>query len=243
MPKHLILILLLGAAVLPAQAPPQGIKTSTWVREDLFAGFMANDMERFARGMKKLDAILESNPQAIDAVCWKGGAELWLAARAHEAGRTAEFDPLYAKAIGILGECRKAAEGTPYLEAAHAISGGVWVVVADRLPAHLRREAWTNVKANYTALQADQKNSFEKLPSHMKGEVLAGLAQAAQRLGEQQELQGRLRDVVEQLPGSVYASRAKRWQEDPAVATSTSITCQTCHDAGRLEAVLKSSRQ
>jgi len=239
MRKLLIPILLLSAAVLPAQTPPPGVGTSTWVREDVFAGFMANDMERFARGLKKLDAILERNPRALDAVCWKGGAELWLAARAHETGRTAEFDPLYAKALGTLGQCRNAAEGSPYLEAVHAISGGVWVVVADRLPARLRQEAWTNVKVHYTALQLAQQNFFEKMPPHMRGEVLAGLAQAAQRLGEQQELEQRLRAVVDQLPGTVYASRAKRWQENPAVAATTSMTCQTCHDAGRLEAALK----
>ena len=111
--KHLIAILLLTASALPAQTPPNGIRVSTWVREDIFAGFMGNDMERFSSGMKKLDDILASDPRSADALAWKGGAGLWLAARAHEAGRTAEFELLYAKALATLEQGRKAGEGTP----------------------------------------------------------------------------------------------------------------------------------
>lgn len=243
MTKQLFLALLLTASALSAQAPPNGLRISTWVREDIFAGFMGNDMERFATGMKKLDDALARNPRAADAICWKGGGELWLAARAHEAGRTAEFETLYAKALATLEEGRKAGEGTPYIGAVHAITGASWTVSADRLPARLRREAWANVRAHYTALLDVQKAYFEKLPPHPKGEVLAGLAQASQRLGEEDDLQRRLNDVIEQLPGSVYATRAQRWQQNPASAATTSMTCQTCHDAGRMEAVLSSRKQ
>jgi len=242
MVKQLIPVLFL-AVVLSAQTPPKGVPVSTWVREDMFAGFMANDMERFVAGMKKVDSILANEPQAIDAICWKGAGELWLATRAHETGRTSEFDPLYAKALATLDQCRKAAEGTPYMEAVFAINGGIWSVNADRVPAKLRREAWSNVKTNYLALQTFQQDSFDRLPTHMKGEVLAGLAQASHRLGETDEYQRRLQTVIDQLPGTPYASRAKRWQENPAAAANTSMTCQTCHDPGRLDAVLARRKQ
>ena len=241
--KLLIATLLLAASAVSAQTPPKGIPVSTWVREDIFAGFMVNDMERFASGMRKVDDILAANPRAADAICWKGGGELYLAARAHETGRAAEFEPLYAKALATFDQCRKAGEGTPYMGAVHAISGGSWAVSADRLPERLRREAWANVRLHYAALQVVQKDSFAKLPPHMKGEVLAGLAQASQRLGDEADFQRRLTDLIDQLPGTVYASRAKRWQENPATAATTSITCQTCHDAGRMEAVLSSRKQ
>ncbi len=55
-----------------AQAPPKGLSVSTWVREDIFTGWMAGDAERFSQGMKKLDAILAANPGAADALAWRG---------------------------------------------------------------------------------------------------------------------------------------------------------------------------
>jgi len=225
-----------------AQTPPKGIAVSTWVREDIFAGFMGGDMERFGQGMKKLDTILAANPRAADALAWKGGGELFLAVKAHEEGKTGEFDAAHSKALGTFEEAGKAGEGTRAMGAVHAISGGSWAVFADRMPEKHRREAWGKVRAHYTTLKALQSDVFEKLPLHMRGEVLAGLAQASQRLGEE-DFKVKLQEVIDKLSGSPYATRARRWQENPESAARSSITCQTCHAAGRLDAVMSASKR
>jgi hypothetical protein len=60
------------------------------VREDIFAGFMANDSERFLRGEKNLDLLLVERPQAkASLTAWKGTITLKRAIDAHEAKRTA----------------------------------------------------------------------------------------------------------------------------------------------------------
>ncbi len=172
----------------------------------------------------------------------EGGGELFLAVKAHEEGKAGEFDIAYRRALATFEQARKAGEGTRAIGAVHAISGGSWAVFADRLPEKHRREAWGKTRAHYTELKSLQSKEFDKLPTHMRGEVLAGLAQASQRLGEA-DFAAKLQDVVDQLPETPYATRARRWQENPDAASRSSITCQTCHDAGRLEAVLSAGKR
>lgn len=233
--KMHVIALLLCAPLIVAENRPDGISVSTWVREDLFAGFMVNDWVRFEQGQKKLDAILTATPDAPDALAWKGGAELALAVKAHESGNKTEFEQRYGRAKEIFAQARNAAGEAGALEAVYAISGGSWTHFADRLPHHLQKEAWEQGNLNYSALRKAQDKFFLRLPVHMKGEVLAGLAQASQRLGKEDELRARLEEVIKLLPDTPYASRARRWQENPAVAAKTSMVCQTCHDQGRLE--------
>jgi hypothetical protein len=65
--------------------------------------------------------------------------------------------------------------------------------------------------------------------------VVAGLAQASQRLGRTSETKKFLEEVFATLPGTVYAARAKKWVDDPTAAAKVPLTCQTCHDEGRLK--------
>ena len=119
-----------------------------------------------------------------------------------------------------------------------AIYGGVFALFADRLPVDRRRAGWEIVRARYGQLAERQKAYFEKLPVHMRGEVLAGLAQAEFRLGNDESGREVMNRIVTTLAGTPYEPRAKKWLAEPAVIAKSSITCLTCHDAGRLDAVL-----
>ena len=228
-----IAVLWLSGLVI-GQDRPAGIPINTWVREDIFAGFVSADMPRFEGGMAKVERELKVNPTNSDALCWRGGGKMLRAIRAHEAGKPNEFARLYDDARADFSKATEIAKGTPNMIGVFAIVGGSYTVFADRFPTALRREAWTAAQENYLALRNLQKPYFDQIPLHMRGEVLAGLAQAAQRLGDTETASQRLAELIEKLPSSVYATRARRWQEQPATASKTSITCQTCHDDGRL---------
>jgi pimeloyl-ACP methyl ester carboxylesterase len=225
-----------------AEAMPKGVRVSTWVREDLFAGFMVNDMERLERGEAKLAAILAETPGQPDALAWLGGAALYRAILEHEAGRAEAFREQYAKAKELFQRAEQSLKGDDYLQAVLAIRGGSWTVFADRLPEELRTEGWRQVKANYSALKKEQGMMFSRYPAHMKGEVLSGLAQASIRLGEKEEGEKQLRDLIQSMANTPYGARAKRWQEAPETVAKTSITCQSCHEEGRLANVLASRK-
>ena len=239
MSKAWVFVLCLCGFALGDSKPP-GVRTSTWVREDLFAGFMVNDMSRFDQGLGKLEAVLAAEPDAPDAIAWRVAARLFLAVRAYEAtGKLEEFESLYARARQDYDRAGELALNPGQKEAVAAIASGSYTLFSDRLPEPYRQDGWAKARENLLALRELQKDFFDRLPLHMRGEVLAGLAQAAQRLGESAEASSRLRELIDALPDSPYAARARRWREKPEIAARTSLTCQTRHEPGRLQAVLQ----
>lgn len=222
------LMLVLGACALCGQTKPEGLPISTWVREDLFAGFLANDMQRLERGVKKLDSFLAGQPSNSIALAWRGGVSLYRAVRAHEGGDQAGFDTHYAAALKDFRDA-KPNPGT------FAIEGGSFTVLGDRLPQEQKPYAHERAYTQYKALEAAQAKFFENLPLHFRGEVLAGIAQAAQRLGRTGEAQAYMQKVVSTLPGSIYERRVRLWMQKPEAASKTQFACQTCHEEGRLK--------
>lgn len=236
---RLPLLLLLTALLVAAQPKPANLRVSTWVREDIFAGFLDNDMARHAIGVKKLEAILAANPKAADAIAWQGGSELLYAIRAHDAGDAEGFTAHHAKANGYFARAAALAKEIPaYEQGVLAITGGSWAVFADRVPPVHRTAAWQRVRENYSALRASQQPTWAKLPVHFRGEIDAGLAQAAQRLGEAELAAKLTAELASALPGTPYAVFAKRWLDKPETMAKSKLTCSTCHDAGRLQTVL-----
>jgi hypothetical protein len=166
------------------------------------------------------------------------GAHLYMAVQAHEAGDRQKFQREYAQADELYAKSASLSQGTPKRPGVLAITGGSFVVFADRLPLELRRQGWERARANYTALREAQMPAFDKYPLHMRGEVMAGLAQAAQRLGESENARTLTEEVVAAFPGTPYAVFAKRWLDNPDTIAKSKIACLTCHEPGRLQAVL-----
>ncbi|MBI2823818.1 MAG: hypothetical protein HYX69_03895 [Planctomycetia bacterium] len=208
----------------------------TLVREDIFAGWRQNDLERFARGEKNIDLLLEQRPAGKPALlAWKGGAKLYRAVLAHEAGNNDEFERLFQETRGHFAEAKKLAPQDPGVA---AVVGGSYVVFADRLPEKDRPAAWSESYDNYQVLWKFQSQVVDKLPLHIRGELLAGLVQSAQRTGHEKELAEYLDKTIEVLPDTEYGRVAEQWKKDPQAAVGNNISCKTCHAAGRLSARL-----
>jgi hypothetical protein len=236
-----ISILLVGAIAVTAaaQAPQPSrvdarLSVHTLLREDIFAGVLDNDLDRLARGERNIEALLEQRPaERPGLLAWKAGATLYRAVRAQEAKQTEEFETKYRQAMDLLAEARKLG---PEDLGVIAATGGLYAILADRLPEKAREAAWSGAYDAYQVLWKRQARNVEQLPVHLRGELLGGLAVSAQRTGRTRELAGYLDKIVAVLPGSAYARAAKRWQEDPQAAATTPITCLTCHAPGRLAA-------
>lgn len=223
---------------------PKGIPISTWVREDLFAGYLDNDITRFERGMRKVDRILAANPQAADAYAWRGSGRMYLAVRDLEAGDTAGFEKRYAEAKADFARVEEVVKRIPqYGIALDAIGGGSYTLFAGRMPEADRAEAWRKALGYYTSLKARHGSDFDKLPAHFKGEVLAGIATATARTGNSEQAMTLAREIVQSMPGTPYAVFAGRWVTKPETMATTKITCVSCHDAGRLDPALSAARR
>jgi len=179
-----------AAAVAAAQsaAPPLSetrLTVHTLLREDVFAGFLSDDMTRFERAERNAAALLEQRPgERGNLRAWQGGMRLYRAVRAHETSRPDEFTRLYAETRDLFAEAQTAKSGN---EAVPAIVGGSLAVFADRLPQEQRANAWAQAYDAYTLLWKAQAPAIDKMPAHFSGELLAGLAQSAQRTGRADE--------------------------------------------------------
>lgn len=233
--RLLIALAFVTVAVAQSPEPPVSdsrIPTHTLLREDIFAGFMTDDMERFARGEKNIELLLEKRPaEKSSLLAWKGSATLYRAILAHENNRSDEFQKKYRMAVDLFAE---AAMLGPQNPAVSAIVGGTYVVFADRLPKEYRAASWSQAYDSYNQLWKQQASVVDKLPVHLRGELLAGLAQSAQRTGHTQDLDQHLDKILTVLRDTPYEPIAKQWKKNPEAAAKTSMTCLTCHDAGRL---------
>jgi tetratricopeptide (TPR) repeat protein len=234
-------MLFVAAVCLTAAAPPPEppltdtrLSVHTLVREDIFAGILDGNLERLDRGEKSIEILLEQRPADKPALlAWKAGALMYRAVRALEAKRTEEFDEKYARAIELINQANKLGPDDVGVAAATA---GMYSFLADRLPEKQRGAAWSAAYESYQALWKKQARDVEKMPLHMQGELLGGLAESAQRTGRTKELSEYLDKILAVAPDTAYAKAAKRWKEDPRAATDTRMTCLTCHAPGRLAA-------
>ena len=235
--KVILLLFLVTLAMAQTPEPPLSdsrFTIHTLIREDIFAGFLEDDMTRFARGEKNLQTLLEKRPgEKSSLLAWKGGATLYRAVRALEAKREDEFRQLYKQAVDLFAEARQA---NPKDGGVDAVTGGSYAVFADRLPKELRTAAWSQAYDSFRVLWKQQASFVDKLPVHMRGELLGGLAQAAQRTGRTEEMGQYLDKILEVLRDTPYESVAKKWKANPQSAAAGTITCMSCHDGGRLSA-------
>jgi tetratricopeptide (TPR) repeat protein len=232
-PMKRLTLALATAIPLFAQIDPR-IGVSPLVREDLFAGILANDMTRFAQGEATLDQLDKERPEKRGTVrAWQGAAALYRAVLAYESGDAQQGGRFYEKAQALLDEALRLAPNDLSVLSLGAFGNGLF---ADRLPADKRAASWAKAYDFYRKLSAQQMPGFDKLPLHDKGELLAGLAMSAQRTGREAEYLQCLDKMIEVMADTPYARTARTWKDRPETASKTSLMCKTCHDPGRLDA-------
>ncbi len=227
----------LGAGDSPSKLPLTDTRFSvhTLVREDIFAGILEGDMDRFARGEQSIEFLLEKRPAGDkpSLLAWKAGALLFRAILALDAKQMNEFENKYAKSTELVDQARKLG---PNDQGAIATTAGMYLLLADRLPENKRGKAWAAAYDSYQTLWKGQERIVDKLPPHLQGELLGGLAQSAQRTGHDKELAAYLDKILAVTPNSAYGQAAKKWKEEPRATRDTGISCLSCHAPGRLAA-------
>jgi hypothetical protein len=236
--KLLVGLAFVTVAAAQSSEPPLNdsrLSIHTLLREDLFAGFLSDNMERFAKGEKNIDLLLAKRPeQRANLLSWKGQAEFYRAIRAHESKQPDEFKTHYRKALDSFAQARKLIELGSENDGVFQAIGGSHVIFADRLPKELCSEAWARAYEAYQMIWKQQASYLDRLPMHFKGELLGGLAQSSQRTGRTEELNQYLDKILEVLRDTPYEAVARQWKTNPAAASGSRITCITCHEPGRL---------
>jgi predicted nucleic acid-binding protein len=212
------------------------IGIDTLVREDLFAGYLSNDKARFTRGEQNLEKLLAIRPKDQAAIlAWQGADQIYKAVLARDAGQSADYARLYHQAMDTLAEAKRIG---PANGGVHAVIGGIMMIFADRLAPDDRAAAWVVAYQAFQVLKMGQPKP-EALPVHIRGELMAGLVESAQRTGHTAEVNDTLDRMLIVTKGTPYEAGAQNWKANPDSVGTEALGCKSCHEPGRLEPTLK----
>jgi hypothetical protein len=211
---------------------PDKLSIHTWVREDVFAGWIARDLAALTRGAAKVERFLERNPGDENALAWKYLVKIYEMRQAQDAKDVAAYDQAMATAAKIrdsIWSGRSPQAGAHIIVGSMLVAGAYWARETDK-PWMYRdgRELLRKVPDL-------QKGAFDTLPPHMRGELWSSIAFASDRLGDKDERDRVVELMLTQLKGSLYEKRAQRWQKLPALTSEVDNMCISCHEPGRLK--------
>jgi hypothetical protein len=223
---------LVGVAAQSAR--PANVPIHTWVREDMFAGFIDDDFVRYQRGEQKVAEYLAETPPRPEAMAWMAGGKLYRASRAFRERKTAEGDRLIGEAMALMDQSAAAA---PENVGVHAVLGGSIVQIANKLPEKYYAALMQRGRTHFAKLYSVQSQAVPQLPLHIKGELLGGMAETEFRVGDRTRATELLNQIIKEMPDTAYARNAATWLASPELVTRDSkLVCQSCHDPGRLSA-------
>jgi hypothetical protein len=215
---------------------PDKISIHTWVREDMFAGWIGNDDVTFERGVAKVDRYLSDHPTNRDALAWK-----FLAASYHMIHARAKGD-----GAAYVHELARSKEIRARMFPDGLKGAGALIIVSASLlrtacVAPDEDRAWMFHDAREMLLkisEAQDAAAFDAMPAHMRGELWGEMAFVAGKTGNDVERDLALNNILTKLPNTSYATRATAWQKAGVLMKEKDYTCLSCHEPGRLEPTL-----
>lgn len=232
----LVYALVFGAAVIGAAqgspaSPPAAVSSAASpsvrfdmeVRADFFTGFSGN-AERLARGMKRTEEVLASQPDHAEALVWHGSGLMFSSGRAFQTGDTAAGMELFGRG---LGEMNRAVTLAPDRVAVRVPRGATLFESTRFMPAAQAEPLLRLAVSDYERALAVQQAVFGTLSSHARGELLFGLADGYARLGEPEQARAFFRRMTDEGGPSPRRDYAAAWLT--GTPPSTVPSCGPCH--------------
>jgi tetratricopeptide (TPR) repeat protein len=208
------------------QGGTQAERFDILVRQDFFAGF-AGDTEALARGMKKCEEELAKDPKNPEALVWHGSGLSYQAKAAFTEGDAEKGRKIRAQAEQEMNDAvsmRPDDEAVLIPRAATSLSAALHVPSAE-----VARKNFQTAADDYEKILRIQTTGFAKLPMHTRGELLGGLAEAWNGLGNTEKSRGYLQRMMEELPNTPYSRQAKDLLSTAPKSAALGTTCLGCH--------------
>jgi len=215
------MVILLAAGLAAAQQ-----RFDIVVREDFFAG-MSGNMERFEKAMKATEETLANDPNHAEAKVWHGSGVLFRSSLAFGKGAFEAGLDLWQKG---LAEMEQAVRLAPSSIAVLIPRGASLIATSRFTPAEFGRPILEIGVADYEKVLKIQEPIMAKLSTHSKGELLIGLADGWNRLGNMQKAKQYFERISTELKNSVYERKALAWlQNKPEIKDPQFFSCSGCH--------------
>jgi tetratricopeptide (TPR) repeat protein len=196
------------------------------VRADFFAGF-AGDQTALDRAMKLCEETLAKNPRHAEAMVWHGGGLLFISGRHFQKGDVQKGMELWNRGLKEMDEAVALAPDSVSVlipRGATLIPASRFVRSADESKALLQKGV-----NDYEKVLGIQKTYFAGISGHARGELLFGLAEGWQRLGNAEKSRGYFQRIVTEAQGSERQQQAKDFLATGTLPASTQ-SCTGCHN-------------
>ena len=194
------------------------------VRPDFFAGMNGDDV-RFERAMRLCETILARDPQNAPAMVWHGSGLLVRSVHLRRQGNVGEAELQFQNGLQEMNRAVALAPNDIHVLLPRGAT--LLSVSAAPLAPDLARNLLQQGVQDYEKVLALQASYFDKLPIHARGELLSGLANGWERLGNEVNARQYHERIVQDCPGSSYALESEAWLRQAAARSPH--TCKGCH--------------
>ena len=195
------------------------------VRADFFAGF-AGDQAAFDRAMKLCEQTLAKNPKHAEAMVWHGSGLLFTSSQYFQKGDSKNGMELWPRG---LKEMDAAVALEPDNVGVLIPRGATLIPVSRFVPSPPESRALLQKGVNdYEKVLEIQKAYFANLSGHGRGELLFGLAEGWQRLGNAEKARAYFQRIVNEAQGSERQKQAKAFLETGTIPPGAQ-SCTGCH--------------
>ena len=211
-------VLVAGAALLVAQQ-----RFDMKVRNDFFSGFTGN-REALERGMKACETALAENPKHAEAMVWHGAGLFFQSGQLFKAGDASKGGELYQRG---LNEMSAAVALAPENIAVLIPRGATLLAASQSIPGDNGKELLKTGLADYEKVYGIQAATFDKLSGHAAGELLFGLAEGYQRMGDDARSRLWFEKLAKVGNGNGHLKQAQQYLDTGKLSGPT--TCVGCH--------------
>src|SRR5262245_55913991 len=225
MTMSLIAMLILAGGLL-AQRPPE-LRTAGM---DLL-GALNGDMEKFERGMRTLESLLATNPTDPEVKVLYGNGVFARSGVAFQKGDMQNAMKLWQSSLDEMAKAVEMAPNNIFVRARR----GVVLISASRsssMPAAMAKPLTQAAVEDFEKVLEirEKEQTLSQGSTHQRGELLTGLADGWNRLGNTEKARSYFDRVMRDLKGTLYEQKAKAWLENkPETKAVEYFACSGCH--------------
>lgn len=194
------------------------------VRTFFFAGF-SGDAASLEKGMKMCQDALAENPKNAEALVWHGSGLYFESGQAFRAGDMQKGMQLFQRGIQEMDD---AVAMSPDGIGVRIPRGAVLLTGSRRMAPDMAKPLVEKAVADYERAYEIQGPDLSGLGTHPRGELMIGLADGYNRLGNAEKAQMWFERIQKELPGTPYAKSAGTWLETKTLTPAQS-GCLGCH--------------
>lgn len=194
-----------------------------------FQAAFSGSREAFENLMQIIDEALASNPKNAMAKVTHG---IGLLRRSGDAAQKSDFQASLKLFEAGISEMEQAVQLAPDNVAVRIPRGASLIAASRMMPASMGKPLLETGVSDFERVltMQEQDKTFSKLGTHQRGELLTGLADGWNRVGNNDKARAYFERIVKELDGTVYQKRAQAWLDDkPESKAPTFFACTGCH--------------